>query len=287
MKKNIAVAIPDSVVSDIFDNREKTIKLGMIARALAIFEVSTLYIYKDSTLSKDKATYERRFTQNVLSYIETPQYLRKKLFPFHKDLQFAGQLPPLATLHHPIEKIKSKQFRDGVLFLNKENEAVVEVGADEPLPIKTNPGMTLKKKKMRVTTLIHKDKNGALFAEIVPKEIVEKKMYWGYRIKESNLPLSKFNKKDEFTVIATSKRGNNFNEIKFKEKLDTKGLKKPLLFLFGSPKSGLKELLKGTDTKISDIADFYINSIPSSGVRSIRLEEAIPITLARLLPNLM
>jgi predicted SPOUT superfamily RNA methylase MTH1 len=287
MKKKIAVAIPDSAVSDIFDIREKTIKLGMIARALAIFEVSTLFIYKDSTLSKDKATYERRFIRNVLSYIETPQYLRKTLFPFHKDLQFAGQLPPLATLHHPTEKLKSKQYRDGVLFLNEKSEAVVDVGAEIPIPVQNNPGKTLKKKKIRVTTRIYKDKNGKFFAEIIPKEKVEQKMYWGYRIKESNLPLSKFtDKKEEYIVIATSRKGNNYEDIDYTNILENNKSKKQLLFLFGSPKHGLQELLKGTEKKIKDIADCYVNTIPHSGVRSIRLEEAIPISLARLLPKL-
>ena len=144
MTIKISVAIPDSAVSDNFDIREKTIKLGMIARALAIFEVDDLLIYRDPTISNDKSTYERRFMRNVLSYIETPQYLRKILFPFHKDLQYAGHLPPLATSHHPIEKIKAKQFREGVLFLNKNKEPLVEVGAETPLPVMANPGIPLK-----------------------------------------------------------------------------------------------------------------------------------------------
>jgi predicted SPOUT superfamily RNA methylase MTH1 len=36
----------------------------------------------------------------VLCYLETPQYLRKALFPVHRDLKYAGLLNPIDAPHH-------------------------------------------------------------------------------------------------------------------------------------------------------------------------------------------
>lgn len=287
MKNKIAIAIPDTSVSDVFDIGEKTTKLGIIARSLAIFEVSTIFIYKDPTISGSKSDYERRVIKNILNYIETPQYLRKMLIPFHKDLKNVGQLPPLATYSHPIDQIKANQFRDGVVYLDKNNNVVAEVGAENPLPVVNNPGESLKKKKLRVSTIIRRQQDGSLVAEIIPKEAIEEKLYWGYNIKETNNPLHKFNKKDDYIVIGTSRTGDIYKDIKLeenKELMKKISTKKPILLVFGSPKTGLPEMLKGTGVKQNDLFDLFLNTVPNAGTRSIRLEEAITISLARVLP---
>lgn len=274
-------------MSDVFDIGEKTYKLGIIARSMAIFQVDTLFIYKDQTISGSKSDYERRFIKNILNYCDTPQYLRKLLIPFHKDLKNVGQLPPLATFHHPIDQIKQNQFREGVVYLTKKNEVVVEVGADEPLKVLNNPGESLKGKKLRVSTFIKRQKDGSLVAEIIPREVIEEKLYWGYTIKETNNPLHKFNKKNDYLVIGTDRDGEIYSSVQvdsnehLKKKVSSN---KPLLIVFGSPKTGLPEMLKGTGVKTSDIFDLYLNTVPNAGTRSIRLEEAITISLARLLP---
>lgn len=286
MKNKLAIAIPDTSVSDVFDLGEKTHKLGTIARSVAIFEVNTIFIYKDTSISGSKSDYERRVMKNILSYIETPQYLRKSLFPFHKDLKNAGQLPPLATFHHPIDNIKPNQYRDGIVYLNKKNEVVAEVGAENPLQVLNNPGESLKNRKLRVTTLIRRV-DGKLVAEIIPKEIAEEKLYWGYTIKETSNPLSKFNKKNDYIVIGTSRTGDKYDEINIKENeslMKKFSTNKPILLVFGSPKTGLPEMLKGTGVKQNDLFDLFLNTIPHPGTRSVRLEEAITISLARLLP---
>ena len=270
-----------------YDIGEKTYKLGVIARSVAIFGVDTIFIYKDTSISGSKSDYERRFIKNILNYCETPQYLRKLLIPFHKDLKNVGQLPPLATYHHPIDQIKPNQFREGVVFLNKKQEVVVEVGAEEPLPVVNNPGESLKNKKLRVSTIIRREKNGSLVAEIIPKEAIQEKLYWGYSIKESNNPLHKFTKKEDYIVIGTDREGENYSTFNLQNNeqvLKKQSSHKPILIVFGSPRAGLPDMLKGTGVKINDLFDLYLNTVPNAGTRSIRLEEAITISLARILP---
>lgn len=276
MRQKIAVAIPDSTVADIFETREKTVQLGMIARALAIFQVSEVIIYR-SDLPANKSQFEARFISNVLSYIETPQYLRKDLFPFHKDLKFAGMLPPLATPHHQTDKkLKHKQYREGVLFL-RQGGVHADVGANQTVEVRNPPATSLKGRRVRATLQIFKE-NTDVYAEVVKREKVEEKDYWGYQIRISNQTFPKFDRKREYTIITTSKKGTPYHEMELPPQ------QKPLLFVFGTPKKGLYDLLKGTNVKMSDIADRVVNSIPNAGTRSVRLEEAIPITLARLLP---
>ena len=122
-------------------------------------------------------------------------------------------MPPRATFSHPIDQIKQNQFRDGVVYLNRKNEVVVEVGAEQPLKALNNPGSSLKDKKLRVTTIIRRLEDNSFAAEIIPKEAVEEKLYWGYSIKETNNPLHKFNKKDEYIVIGTSRTVDVYTSI--------------------------------------------------------------------------
>jgi predicted SPOUT superfamily RNA methylase MTH1 len=94
-KKKTSIAIPASVVSDTPHLREKTSKIGLIGRAAAIFKVNEIIIYPDNPRTSQTA--EMDLIATLLAYMETPQYLRKRLFKIKPDLQFAGILPPLRT----------------------------------------------------------------------------------------------------------------------------------------------------------------------------------------------
>jgi predicted SPOUT superfamily RNA methylase MTH1 len=49
--------------------------------------------------------------------------------------------------------------------------------------------------------------------------------------------------------------------------------------IFGAPKSGLAEILKSEERNIRDF-EFVVNSFPTQGTRTVRLEEAILGTLS-------
>jgi predicted SPOUT superfamily RNA methylase MTH1 len=132
-RKNIAIAIPASVVSDTPHLREKTSKIGLIGRAAAIFGVGEIIIYKDELRLNQKADMDLIAT--LLSYMETPQYLRKKLFKLKPELRYAGILPPLRTPHHPLGKrtrdLKVGEYREGVTVSKSEKGMLVDVGVDK------------------------------------------------------------------------------------------------------------------------------------------------------------
>ena len=53
------------------------------------------------------------FLAHILSYLETPPHLRKRLFPMHPDLQLAGSLPSLDMPHH-LRSHEWCPYREGV-----------------------------------------------------------------------------------------------------------------------------------------------------------------------------
>ena len=69
----IAIALPDSMVYESKHIRDKTEKLGYIARALAIFQVTDVYIYHSPFITPLDAEKEKRIIKNVLGYLECPQ----------------------------------------------------------------------------------------------------------------------------------------------------------------------------------------------------------------------
>ena len=75
------------------------------------------------------------FLTHILSYLETPPHLRKRLFPVHPDLQLAGSLPSLDMPHH----LRSHEwclYREGVTVegsqsINGASEAVFDQGREK------------------------------------------------------------------------------------------------------------------------------------------------------------
>ena len=114
---DISVAIPDSCLSDEQTLRGKTLKLSQIARASSIFRVKTIYLYQDIEFNAKKA--DRKLIKLVLRYLDTPQYLRKALFPHMEELKYAGMLPPIRAPHHKdwqdVKTVKEGEIRVGVV----------------------------------------------------------------------------------------------------------------------------------------------------------------------------
>ncbi|KAF8820276.1 hypothetical protein IE077_003345, partial [Cardiosporidium cionae] len=92
-KSTITVALPSSIISNAQRGELKSYLVGEIARSLTIFGVDAVIIYEDypksplsshdATSSLDAFSQELEFFVRNLQYLETPQYLRKWLFPMH------------------------------------------------------------------------------------------------------------------------------------------------------------------------------------------------------------
>jgi len=269
------MAIPASLVSDIPHLREKTLRIGMVGRAAAIFGVDEIIIFSDAP--KRNQNREFNLIASILSYMETPQYLRKRLFKIKPELRFAGVLPPLRTPHHPLQNrvkdLVDGEYREGTVIAHTQGGTLVDVGVERHALIR-NKKMQI---NTRVTVRIRKTKR-LLGAEVVNRsEIAE---YWGYRVTRSRLTFGKLLKKNAFDlVIATSKYGKPFVDVS-EELVDRWKASRKIVVAFGAPTRGLYEIAK--QENLDDVADFVVNTIPNQNVETVRTEEALLVTLGIL-----
>lgn len=276
-RKEVCVAIPASVVSDVPHLREKTSKIGLVGRAAAIFRISEIIIYQDNPRVDQKR--ELDLIADLLAYMETPQYLRKSLFKIKPELQYAGILPPLRTPHHPLNRLKKNlkagEFREGVALSNTKEGAVIDVGVDVPalLPNKQLP--TGKRVTVKITGV-----NGRVFAETANRDEIPD--YWGYTVVGEHRGFGEFVESRRFDLaIATSKRGVPFADVA--ERIGERWKNaRSILIGFGAPTQGLYEIVKREGRRLEDVADFVVNTIPVQGTETVRTEEALLASLAIL-----
>ena len=128
----ISVAIPESALSDESLKLDKTRKISVLARACAIFKIDTIYVYQEGNYREDG-----NLIVTILKYLETPQFLRRRLFPKMNELKFAGVLLPLKIPSHSTpanpKKINTGDVREGVVVSIK-GKRFVDVGINELIP---------------------------------------------------------------------------------------------------------------------------------------------------------
>ena len=276
-KRKLLIAIPASLASDIPHPREETQRIGMVGRAASIFGVDEIIVFPDA-LGRDQNR-EIEVITTVLSYMETPQYLRKRLFKIRPELKYAGVLPPLRTPHHPL-KSRAKDLIDGecreaVVVAHTEAGSLIDVGVERHALI---PNRKLPVNK-RVTVRISKVK-GQLEAMLEDRNNI--KTYWGYGTTRSNLSFGKLLKRNEFDlVIATSKHGKPISEVSQKV-LNRWRASSRILVAFGAPNRGLYEIAKQENLDLDRVTDFVVNTFPKQEVETVRTEEAVYVTLGTL-----
>jgi len=272
----LSIAIPASLVSDVPHLREKTFRIGMIARAAAIFRVDEIVVFPD-LLGEDQSR-DTRLLGKILSYMETPQYLRKRLFKIEPELRYVGVLPPLRTPHHPLsdkaKNLQAGEFREGVIVSRTKEGVLVDVGVEKEVLV---PNVHLPANK-RVTVKITNKKR--LEAILASRDEVEE--YWGYRITVSKKPLGRLVETSRWDLtVATSRRGTPFMEVRDKLVTRWKTARKRLVAL-GAPTQGLHEILAQEGLNLNEKFDFVVNTIPNQGTKTVRTEEALYASLAIL-----
>jgi methyltransferase len=269
---DLYIAIPDSSLLDEQTKREKSIKVSQIARACSIFRVKTIYIYHDISFRYDNN--DVNLLKTILHYLDTPQYLRKLLYPRTKILEYAGILHPIKSPHHKervdIKNVKVGDVRVGVIAKDKGN-LYVDVGLGSLVPFE---GSGFQGKKVNV--LFISPYPNLRVREALKEDLGE--TYWGYNVKVvSNL--AKLLETTHNTEILITYREGTF--FKMKENVLLKRMKagRNLLVVFGSPKKGVEEILAKEGSNIS-FYDFVVNMFPLQGTATVRLEEALYGTLA-------
>jgi methyltransferase len=269
---NLTIAIPSNVLEDCSDLRAKTLKIGQIARAAAIFKVRKIIIYSISKAYLTKYLNDIELIKEILEYLDCPQYLRRIIFPKIPIFKYVGILPPLRTPHHPLEnkltKIPPNSIREGAVLYSNDSYSELEIGLEMPLKLQI-PNLP---KKRRIILKLEKQGNSISGAPITRETVTE---YWGYETQIFKASLQNFiSLFSDYTAIATSKRGNppRMKDIEFLRELKDKT---NLLILFGSPNFGLFDIFKTQDIDLVNSVDLTINFVPNQGTQTVRVEEAI------------
>lgn len=272
----LTVAVPSSLVADVPHLREKTTRLGFLGRALGIFRVDEALIYPD--LPGVESASQGRLISSVLSYMETPQHLRKHLVRMNPDLRFVGVLPPLRTPNHPVsrktEDLKIGEIREGVVIDSNAGTSRADIGVASlaEIPNGLRRGSRVSVRIERIAPKIA--------AELIDHNRID--IYWGFRVTLKNLPLGRLiqeNRPD--VVIVTSRLGERVEAMLDQLRTSMTGASSVLL-AFGSPKRGLHEIIAQEGMKLNTLATFTVNFVPNQGTQTVRTEEAVYSALALL-----
>ena len=270
---NLWITIPDSSLSDEQTKRDKSIKIAQFARACSIFRVKRIYIYHDSLSHFEKD--DLHLLKTILRYLDTPQYLRKIVFPMMHQLQYAGILHPIKAPHHrvvdDIKKIKAGDIRTGVV-LKVKGQLFVEVGLGSLVPF-MGDGFEGKKVNVRFTESYPNLKS----VQAIEEDIFD---YWGYEVKEVPSISKLLTSVEETDIIITSRKGRHFKNIEAQLADHAKSVQN-ILVAFGSPKYGLHEILAKEGASIKPYR-YVVNMFPNQGTETVRLEEAVLGALAIL-----
>jgi predicted SPOUT superfamily RNA methylase MTH1 len=267
------ITIPDSSLSDEQTKRDKSIKIAQFARACSIFRVKRIYIYHDSLSHFEKE--DSYLLKTILRYLDTPQYLRKILFPMMHQLQYAGVLHPIKAPHHrvveDIKKIKAGDVRTGVIVKVK-GQLFVEVGLASLVPFM---GKGFEGKKVNVKFIDPYPNLKGI--EAIEEDIFD---YWGYEVKEVPSISKLLSSVEKTDIIITSRKGRHFKNIEARLSEAAKSGQN-ILVAFGSPKYGLHDILIKEGASVKPY-EYVVNMFPNQGTETVRLEEAVLGTLAIL-----
>ena len=266
-KDELSIFIPNSFLSESKDLKIRTYKVGILGRALAIFQADNVVIYNDDNVKNEDGENDGRFIAEVLSYMNTPQYLRKQAFPIKAELKHVGILPPLRTPHHPVNSQPDVgDYRQGFTVKRNKKGTFVDIGMDKLAFCKEQ--LTVKKIfDFKITKIAKK--------EVIVTPDKPDDVYWGYNVISSNKSLKNSLKLIKPNlVIETTRYGDYIDSIfdELKHKVDECN---SIAILFGGPYSSIQEDVSGGNWDL-----LKVNTIPNQGTETVRTEEAVVATLS-------
>ena len=266
-KDELSIFIPNSFLSESKDLKIRTYKVGILGRALAIFQADNVVIYNDDNVKNEDGENDGSFIAEILSYMNTPQYLRKKAFPIRPELKHVGILPPLRTPHHPVNSQPDVgDYRQGFTVKRNKKGTFVDIGMDKLAFCKEQ--LSVKKIfDFKITKIAKK--------EVIVTPDKPDDVYWGYNVISSNKSLKNSLKLIKPNlVIETTRYGDYIDSIfdELKHKVDECN---SIAILFGGPYSSIQEDVSGQNWDL-----IKLNTIPDQGTETVRTEEAVVATLS-------
>ncbi|NHI83185.1 MAG: hypothetical protein EAX81_02620 [Candidatus Thorarchaeota archaeon] len=268
----LEVAIPDTALIDCSDLRQKTVKLGLLGRAFAVFKVDKIWLYKTEKLSQRQLR-DVELIMGLLRYMDTPQYLRKRIFPKSPMLKYAGILPPLRTQSHPLGEASKPITEEDIRWGVQVRAGKIDIGLDQLVDFSESVSEREPTQFRIVKT------QPRIKLEIIGHTEIGK--YWGWEIRKTPSISEELEKMSQKTRIAFSRNGVDYNRIESEIKSTVSGTR-AVVALFGGPRRGISKLVSRELSSLKQHVDFWVNTIPDQGTETVRLEEALLISLGIL-----
>ena len=266
-KDELSIFIPNSFLSESKDLKIRTYKVGILGRALAIFQADNVVIYNDDHVKNEDGEMDGEFIAEILNYMNTPQYLRKQAFPIRPELKHVGILPPLRTPHHPVNSQPDVgDSRQGFTVKRNKKGTYVDIGMDK---------LAFCKEQLSVKRIFDFKITKIAKKEVIVTPDKPDDVYWGYNVISSTKSLKNSLKLIKPNlVVETTRYGDYINSIfdELKPKLDES---KSIAILFGGPYSSIQEDVSNPNWDL-----FKINTLPGQGTETVRSEEAVVATLS-------
>ncbi|KAF7068806.1 hypothetical protein CFC21_074531 [Triticum aestivum] len=286
-RPTVSIAVAGSVIDNAQSLELATLLAGQIARAAAVFRIDEIVVFDSSPAAEnggggaeEEEESGARFLVRILEYLETPQYLRRRLFPMHKNFKYVGLLPPLDAPHH-VRKHEWSEFREGVTLGGDRSKGTpVDVGLSQNILVEQ---ILEQGKRVTVAMGTNRDLTPACVRKVVPPSSPSEEMgsYWGYKVRYASNLSGVINdspyKEGYDHIIGTSEHG----ETIISSELILPSFRH-LLIAFGGL-AGLEESIE-EDPNLNgkganDVFPSYLNTCPNQGSRTIRTEEALLISL--------
>lgn len=265
-----SILIPYSYAFDAPSLREATNRIGFLGRVLAAFRIEKLVIYQD----RDGAEYRRNalLVKEILDYLCTAPYLRRRIYTIRPSLRYAGLLPPLNIPTHPdVEDIRT----DGIhyrqaLVTASGHTSVLDAGLRKEVRI----GRRLSRGS-RVVLRVYVGRGRHEFQLLPPSS---REVYNGFTTKIAG---SLHDVVAEYSFrIATSRAGEDVRAAL--PTLMPRIKAEKTCIAFGASDRGLREIVAAVGKSLENLFDVVVNTVPGQGVRTVRTEEAVAYTLAIL-----
>jgi hypothetical protein len=267
------VALPDSVLSTEPTLREKTLKVGQLGRACAAFRVTRVYVYRDE---RGRHAEDGRLLTLLLDYLDTPQYLRRYLFPRRRELEYVGALPPLETPAHRVPddpgRVRVGDVREAIV-VERGNTRYADVGLSMLVPLDGNPAPG-----HRVTVKLTAPAPESR-ARIAPRS--DRPDYWGFQTKHAPELSRLLDSLGRVLTIFASRHGHPLRP-RLGELAGSLTPAAAVLLVLGAPRRGLHDILRDEGHAPQDYSRHVINFLPDQGTETIRTEEALWAALAIL-----
>jgi predicted SPOUT superfamily RNA methylase MTH1 len=289
-KENILIkriiCIPDTILQKVQTMELRNHLIGQLARILCMYKINEIIILKDhSYKQKFNELTPAEYMIKILQYLETPQYLRKRIFPISANLKHVGLIMPLECHHHLLQD-HIFEYREGVVLkrpFKNESGSWVDIGLKKDCKIETSiqPGTRV---SVKIENYLETNPKAYKGIVVSPNSIQKQTNYfWGYNVEYAYTFSDVFKQlNNSLNILIDSEAEINFDisqKTKIKDKIRKEKFEEIFIFFSGESLTYLHENDEVTKMQISSIKNkFHFQFNPYSdvfGFNNIYLDEQI------------